>query len=146
MGFISNNNCLNTIAVVDLIKQGYSIEELAKKAKLPSLSDCLNEMMGKKDIPVQVTAGMADINPATLHKIISKKMVPSRNVLLRIAFALEMSFEETQVLLKSGNCAALSGNRQRDLDIIDGIVNQKSFDEVNEILKKHGHTDLYSKG
>ena len=146
MGSFTNNNCLNTIAVVDMMKQGYSIEEITKKVKFPSLSSCLNEMMGRRDISVQVTAGMADINPATLHKIISKKMVPSRNVLLRIAFALEMSFEETQVLLKSGNCAALSGNRQRDLDIINGIVNKETFDEVNEALKKHGHPDLYSKG
>lgn len=146
MRFTDNNSCYNTVTIVDLIKQGYSIEELAKKAQLPSLADCLNEMMGKRDLSVQVTAGIADLNPATLHKIIAKKMAPSRNVLLRIAFALEMSFEETQILLKSGNCAALSGSRTRDLYIIDGIENGKTYDEVNNALQAHGLGDLYSKG
>lgn len=145
MSFTENNNNFNTVAVVNLIKQGYSIEEIAKKATLPTLASCLNEMMGRRNLSAQVTADMADINPATLHKIMSRKMVPSRNVLLRISFALEMSFDETQVLLKSGNCAALSGSRERDLYIIDGIENGKTYDVVNKMLTTHGLPDLYSK-
>lgn len=146
MGISGTEHNLNTIAIVELIRNGQSIEDLISQAKLPSLASCLNEMMGRKGYSTAITADMADINPASLHKIMTKKMAPSRNVLLRIAFALEMDFEETQVLLKSGNCAALSANRKRDLYIIQGIENKTPFDEVNEMLQKHDLPDLYSKG
>ena len=136
----------NTDAVVKALQEKtYTAAQLAQTARLPTLSSCLNEIMGKRDMSVEVAAGLADINKATLHKIMSQKMNPSRNVLLRLALALEMNFEETQILLKSGNCAALSGHRSRDLYIIDGITGQKSFDEVNAALTAHGFPDLYSK-
>lgn len=146
MGISGTEHSLNTVAIVELIRNGENIEDLISQAKLPSLASCLDEMMARKGCSTAVTAGMADINTASLHKIMSKKMAPSRNVLLRIAFSLEMDFEETQVLLKSGNCAALSANRERDLYIIQGIANKLPYDEVNEILRKHNLPDLYSRG
>lgn len=146
MGISGTERSLNTVAIVELIRNGQSIEDLVSQAKLPSLASCLNEMIGRKGYSTAITADMADINPASLHKIMTKKMAPSRNVLLRIAFALEMDFEETQVLLKSGNCATLSANRKRDLYIIQGIENKTPYDEVNEILRKNDFADLYSKG
>ena len=146
MGISGTERSLNTVAIVELIRNGESIEDLIGQAKLPSLAACLNEMMARKGYSTAVTADMADINPASLHKIMTKKMAPSRNVLLRIAFSLEMDFDETQVLLKSGNCAALSANRKRDLYIIQGIESKTPYDEVNEILRKNDLSDLYSKG
>ena len=50
------------------------------------------------------------------------------------------------VLLKSGNCAALSASRPRDLIIMDGIINKKYFDDINNVLIEKGLTDLNSRG
>lgn len=137
----------NTEAVVNMLHaKQLTADQLAKNAKLPSLSSCLNEMMGRRNLSVEVTAGLADMNRATLHKIMTQKINPSRNVLLRLALALSMTFEETQTLLKSGSCAALSGRRERDLFIIEGITNRRTFDEVNANLIRYGFADLYSKG
>ena len=132
----------NTMIVVEMIGRGYSIDELSKQAKLPSLSSFLNEMMGRKHYSVEVTAGFAGLNPATIHKIMTQKITPSRNALLRLALALELSFDETQTLLKSGSCAALSGSRHRDLYIIKGLEEHMSFVEVNELLTDNGFADL----
>lgn len=137
----------NTTAVVQALQEKkVTADQLAGTVKLPSLSSCLNTMMGRRGLSVEVTAGMADINRATLHKIMTQKVNPSRNVLLRLALALEMSFDETQTLLKSGSCTALSGRRERDLFIIEGITNRRTFDEVNDNLNRYGFPDLYSKG
>ena len=76
----------------------------------------------------------------------SKKRNPSRNALLRIAMGMELSLEETQVLLKSGNCAALSASRERDLEIMNGIINKKYYDEVNAALIKKNLPDLDGRG
>ncbi len=133
---------LNTVTVARLIAEGYPIDELSRQAALPSLAGYLNRMMGRRNYSVEVTAGYAGLNPATIHKIMSQKITPSRNALLRIALALELSFEETQTLLKAGNCAALSGNRHRDLYIIKGLEDHLNFVEVNEMLTAQGFSDL----
>ncbi len=133
---------MNTVTVVKMIGKGYSIDELSKRATLPSLASYLNEMMGRKHYSVEVTAGFAGLNPATIHKIMTRKITPSRNALLRLALALELSFEETQTLLKSGSCAALSGSRHRDLYIIKGLEEHMNFVEVNKLLTDNDFADL----
>ena len=142
MSDFNRNTDMNTVAVVKMIGSGYSIDELSKRATMPSLASYLNEMMGRKHYSVEVTAGFAGLNPATIHKIITQKITPSRNALLRLALALELSFDETQALLKSGSCAALSGRRRRDLYIIKGLEEHMSFVEVNELLTDNGFADL----
>lgn len=137
---------LSTEMLVSYIQQGVSIDDLASLASFPTLSSCLNEIIGRRNLSVDAVSGLADMNTATLYKIMSRKIAPSRNVLLRLAFSLEMSFDETQVLLKAGNAAALSASRKRDIYIIEGIQKQFSYDDVNSVLTAHGFPDLYSKG
>ena len=56
--------------------------------------------------------------------------------------ALALSFEETQVLLKSGNCSLLSAARERDLVIMSGIANELDYETVNKELTEKGMPDL----
>ena len=142
MSDFRQNSDMNTVAVVKMIGRGYSIDELSKRAKLPSLASFLNEMMGRRHYSVEMTAGFAGLNPATIHKIMAQKISPSRNALLRLALALTLSFDETQTLLKSGSCAALSGSRHRDLYIIKGLEERMSFVEVNDLLTSNSFADL----
>ena len=137
---------LDTDQLVFYLRQGYSIDDLACKSTFPSLPGFLNDMLGRKKISVEVASGLADINTATTYKIMKKQIAPSRNLLLRLAFALEMSFEETQILLKCGNTASLSASRKRDQYIMEGIIKKNNFDDVNTVLAEHGLPTLYSKG
>ena len=72
----------------------------------------------------------------------NKQRNPGRNVILRIAVALALSFEETQVLLKSGNCSLLSASRDRDLVIMEGIAQEKDYESINEELIARNMIDL----
>lgn len=95
--------------------------------QFPTISVVLNDLMEERKKSVEVVAGFAGIEPSTLYRIKNRQRNATRNNILRIAMALELSFEETQILLKSGNCAQLSASRKRDLFIMQAIVN-KNYD------------------
>lgn len=140
-----------TVYAANLIANGYTpdeVKEIMKREKMafPTISGVLNELIGAKNLTVDIVAGRADIDPATIYRFMNKKRNPSRNALLRIAMGMELSLEETQVLLKSGNCAALSGSRERDIEIMDGIINKKYYDEVNDVLHRKNLPDLNGRG
>ena len=140
-----------TTYAAGLIARGYTPDEVAeimKREKIifPTISSVLNEMMGAKGLNMEDVAGRADIDPATIYRFMSKKRNPSRNALIRIAMGMELSLEETQILLKSGNCAALSASRERDLQIMNGIIKKKYYIDVNEALKKKNLPDLDGRG
>ncbi len=140
-----------TVYATRLIAKGYTTDEVMKimkreKINFPTISGVLNEMIGAKNLTVEIVAGRADIDPTTIYRFMNKKRNPSRNALLRIAMGMELSLEETQVLLKSGNCAALSGSRERDIEIMNGIINKKDYDEVNAALLRKKLPDLNGRG
>ena len=132
-------------------EKGYTPEEVAELMKqekmyFPSISGVLNELLGRKNKTVEALAELSGMNPATIYRFMNNERNPSRNALLRIAITLELSISETQVLLKSGNCASLSASRERDLIIMDGLVNKKYFDDINQALIDKNLTDLNSRG
>ena len=134
-----NDNLSSTELATRLISKGYSLEEVElimrrEGITFPTIASVLNEMLGKRNMSVEVLAGFAGMDPATIYRIINRTRNPSRNGLIRMALAMGLSLDETQVLIKSGNCAALSGTRKRDLIILDGIINNKNFEKAKEIL------------
>lgn len=144
-------NTSPTTYAAGLISKGYTpdeVREIMKREKIvfPTISGVLNEMMGSRDMTVEFVSGSADIDPATIYRFMSGKRNPSRNALLRIAMGMKLSLEETQVLLKSGNCAVLSASRERDLEIMDGIIKKRDYDEVNTALSKKNLPVLDGRG
>jgi len=141
-----NQNMGPTLTVQQLLEQGHSYEEIQELIKQASFAGVIGELMAVHDMTVDMVAGAAEIDPATIYRFMKQERKPSRNALLRIALAMELNMEETQRLLKSGNCSTLSGTRNRDLVIMEGIVHKKDFVEVNEALTKHGFEDLNKRG
>lgn len=111
-----------------------------------SLAGYLNHLMGRRNISTDVFAGLADLNRASLYKILNGSTKnPFRNVLLRLSLAMQLSFQDTQMLLKLGGCATLSGDRKRDILISDGIIHKRPIDEINVRLQRHRFDSLYEK-
>lgn len=134
-----------TDLIVSKLKNNEITADELMNVKLPSLSQCLNEFIGKRDISVQALADLSGINRATIFKILSGKLEPSFNTLIRLAFVLELDFEQAQFLLKCGNCHALSASRNRDLIIIEGLVHRMPLGEVEDKLLDHGLRGLLGK-
>lgn len=121
-------------------EKGHSVEELnelmnKRKITYPTISQVMNEFMGKKNLSVETIADMADVNPATIYKIMSGDRNPKRNVIIRIAIAMVLTIHETNALLKSANCSLLSAARERDLIIMEGIAQEKDYETINETIK-----------
>ena len=128
-------------------EKGYSPEEVKavmqnRKILFPTISEVLNEFMGRENMSVETLADLSDLKRATIYRIMNRQRNPTRNTILRIAIALALSFEETQVLLKSGNCSQLSAMRDRDLIIMNGIARGIDYEAINEELAAKDMPDL----
>lgn len=121
-----------TEIVLENIRNGTSPEQIQVDGI--SLSNYLNYLLGRRDIPLSILAELVGINRATLYKILSGSIKPSRNLMIRLGLELQTTFEEMQTLLKLSNCAALSGTRRRDVFIIDAIVNKQSVGVLDDHL------------
>ena len=126
------HNYSATELVLENIRNGTSPEQI--EVDSASLPNYLNFLLGRRDIPTSIFAELVGINRATLYKILSGSIQPSRNVVIRLGLELQANFEEMQTLLKLSNCAALSGTRKRDIFIIDAIVNKQSIGILDDRL------------
>lgn len=130
-----------------LMEEGLSPEEVRsrfrqERVEFPSFTGVLNELLGKKGMSVDVLADLSGINPASIYRFMNKERNPTRNAIIRMAYAMELSLEETQVLLKSANLSTLSGTRDRDLIIMAGIINKNFIVDINQKLIDKGMTGL----
>ena len=128
-------------------EKGYTpeqVRELMSKKKLlfPTISEVLNEFMGREDVSVDKLSILSDIKKSTIYRIMRRERNPTRNTILRMAIALALNFEETQVLLKSGNCSLLSASRDRDLVIMNGISQSMDCEAINNELAARDMPDL----
>ena len=128
-------------------EKGYTpeqVRELMSKKKLlfPTISEVLNEFMGREDVSVDKLSILSDIKKSTIYRIMRRERNPTRNTILRMAIALALNFEETQVLLKSSNCSLLSASRDRDLVIMNGISQSMDCEAINNELAARDMPDL----
>lgn len=134
-----------TELAISLLREGKPLNQVIMEAKLPTLSAYLFDFICKTNKSVEAIADLASLNKASLYRILNGESNPGRNVLIRLSRILNMGLDETQVLLKCGNVALLSGSKPRDIVIIDGILNGKEIDDINDVLAEHGFSSIYSK-
>lgn len=131
-----------TLDIVRMIKDGTLDPNAVSPIPLPSLSACLNELMGPSGLSATALAELASLHRSSVFRILSGETTPSRNVLLSLAIVLGLEYEEVQTLLKCGECAPLSGSRPRDVIILNGLVNKKSLGDIDDQLREAGHKGL----
>lgn len=125
-----------TEIVLEDIMNGTSPEHI--HVEQVSLSNYLNYLLGRRDIPLTILAELVGINRATLYKILSGSIKPSRDVIIRLCLELQTSFDEAQKILKLASCATLSGTRKRDIFIINAFINHQSVGILDDMLIKNG--------
>ncbi|HNW85626.1 MAG TPA: hypothetical protein PLP25_00605 [Candidatus Limiplasma sp.] len=133
---------VSTGIVIDQINQGAPLEDLPQARELPKLSTVLNEMMGKRSLSTEALFERAALNRATGFKVLANRMIPSPNVLLRLALVLQLDIDETQWLLKCGHHAQLSASRARDIILLKAVHDHLSIDEVDQLLLQNGQPTL----
>lgn len=73
-----------------------------------------------------------------LYKVFSGQREPSRDILVSLAFGLEMDLAETQTLLRLSGAERLDPRVKRDAIAIFGIVKGLKITDVNDLLAEVG--------
>ena len=99
-----------------------------------TIADLLETIYNKRGISKAALARKAGMSEVYLHQVFSGRRMPSRDRLLCICIALELSLEETQDLLKRASYAQLYPRIQRDAIISYGILHHMDLEEINQTL------------
>lgn len=102
---------------------------------LGKISDFLNELIEKKGLKKAQVIEKANLQKTYAYEVLNgRKRNPSRDFLLRLAFAMGLDLEETQTLLKHSRMPQLYARNSRDSIIIYAINNKKSLIDCNVLL------------
>ena len=104
----------------------------------PEIARQLMDMIKAKKIKKAVLARKAGMSDIYLFQILNGKRVPSRNRLLSLCLGLELTLDETQVLLKRGGYAGLYIRNRRDAVIMYALNNRWDIHQLNDSLFEAG--------
>ena len=106
------------------------------------LSTYLSNILKKKSLVKSAVIKKSELSEVMGYQIFSGTRNPSRDSLISVCVAMEFDIEETQKLLKVAQFAPLYPKNKRDSIMINGITNQKSVAQINEILYDNGEDTL----
>lgn len=131
----------NTEELIRRLCRYNDIREVIKnnenKFKKATVRELLNRFLLEKEIKisdVEKKSGQSEY----VYKIFNGVRKASRDVLISIAYGMELSLGETQELLTTAYFAPLNPRDKRDLIYIYGLLNRKSIFEIRAILEEVG--------
>ena len=93
----------------------------------------LSDMLVEKNITIGAVSKASGIGEY-VYKIFSGERKTTRDSLIAIAFAMDMSLAEIQLLLRISKFAILDSRDKRDSVIIHSIINNLSVFEADDVL------------
>ena len=112
----------------ELIREGKVFD------KTMTLADFLNELLVKQNISIPEVVTGSVLSKSFVYQIFNGERNPGRDILLRIAFAMHLTLEETQQLLRLGEKGTLYPRVRRDAAIICCLEQGISLDEADTFL------------
>ena len=94
----------------------------------------LNDAYIRRGLSKTETAERSGMSEVYLHQILSGKRVPSRDRLLCLCIALEMTEDEVNTALKECGYAGLYIRNRRDAIILYALKNGWNINDLNEAL------------
>ncbi|MCR4674928.1 MAG: hypothetical protein K5675_07945 [Lachnospiraceae bacterium] len=132
--------------LLDILKSATSIDDYFKKVEdnmiNTSLAEELNNIILNKNLKTSKLFSEANIDRSYGYDILNNKKHPSRNKLLALLFAMHLSDDEVQTLLKTTGYPQLYAKDTRDSIILFAFHNNYSLDQVNDALYDMGFETL----
>lgn len=100
-----------------------------------TLQQYLQELLQKHEMSIPDLIIKTVLSKSFVYQVFSGKRNPGRDILLRIAFAMHLSLDETQHLFLIAGKGALYPKVRRDAIIIFCLEKGMSLDEANEFLE-----------
>ena len=121
----------------ELIQSDNTDEYCSKNAQFmvnDKISIYLNNILENKGLVKSKIIKKTELSEVQCYQIFDGRRKPSRDSLLSICIAMDLSLDETQQILKAGGFAPLYPKNKRDVIIIKGIQNNLSVAQINEHL------------
>ena len=103
----------------------------------------LYRLMDQKGLTPRDMIARTGIERSYFYHILNGAKHPGRNVVLRVAFALEVSLADTNRLLRLSGNADLYPRIRRDAALIFCLQRKYSMTEANDFLTGEGEEPLY---
>lgn len=130
----------STGELLDMIKKSPTfpnyLEQISKDDMADSsLSEYLNQLLKEKGLRKRdVTSGCGYDGGYCYDIIAGRREKPDRDKVLAICFAMKLSIEETQQLLKTTGYPPLYARTERDSAILYALQNHLSVMDTNDLL------------
>ena len=113
---------------------GEYLKENSRYMVSDELSTYLNNIISKKGLVKSEVIKKTEFSDVMGYQIFSGTRFPSRDSLICICVAMDMTLDETQAILKIAGLAALYPKSKRDSIVIKGISEKKTVAQINEVL------------
>lgn len=121
----------------------YIENEADNMVQQTSLCAYLNVLLEEKQVDKSKMIRLSGLDRTYTYQILSGiKKNPNRDKVLAICFALKLSFEETQNLLKATKYPILYARIKKDSIIIFALQHNVALTDVNEMLYDFGFDTL----
>lgn len=104
-------------------------------------SGYLNKMLALRDMNISAVAKNSGAGEY-VYKIFRGDRLASRDILISIAFSMNLSLEETQLLLRISKFAILDSRNKRDSVIIYGLTHNLTVFQTDDILEEQNLATL----
>lgn len=136
----------STTNLENLLKSTKSLDKFLRENRESQFTDQLHLQLQMKLTEKGMTRAdvvkASNLNEIYAYQILSGTRHPSRDKLLAICIAMNLTLKETQKLLRENGFAQLYARIPRDSILIYGFNRKMTIVEVNQILFSHGETML----
>lgn len=128
------------------LKSTKSLDKFLRENRESQFTDDLHlqlqTILNEKGMTRADVVKACNLNEIYAYQILSGARHPSRDKLLAICIAMELTLKETQKLLRKNGFASLYARIPRDSMLIFGFNHKMTIVEVNQILFSHGEPML----
>ena len=139
-------NYKKTDKLLDILKKSPTVDDYIENENNNlvnmTLSEYLNKILSDRKLKTSDLVKLTGLDRTYTYQIMSGRKKPSRDKVIAICFALNMSFEDTQQLLKATGYPILYARFQRDSIIIFALQHNASLTDTNELLYDYNFDTL----
>ena len=138
----------STMELLELLKASPTISDFIEKTadeliETIPLYQYLDMMIEEKQLKKSEVIKRSGLDRGYVYDIFAGKKIPSRDKVLAICFAMELSEEEVQRLLKYTGYPQLYARIERESIILFALQHQLKITDVNELLYEMNYAYLY---
>lgn len=121
---------------IEKAKSWDDMQQVLQELPRTTLASRVQELCDKHNVAFRALSGLALVPESTFYAIMCGARSPKKNQIIQIAFALGVSLEELNELLKLAGLKELYAKNMDDAIIIYGIKNGLDLGKIDVLLEE----------